>query len=122
MNYWNEVKRIRDNLRADLGIGTAQASEIVDGIMGKRGYLFRLDNDIFHAVKRDEVLRMIAELEKKGEQLELVEEYKKFYGAKEEEYINAGKLTEDELVQNASTLEQVISQLEEEAKEYIIKH
>jgi hypothetical protein len=77
MNYWNEVKRIRDNLRADLGIGTAQAGEIADGIMGKRGYFFRLDNAIYHAVKRDDVLRMIAELEKKGGQLELVEEFKK---------------------------------------------
>jgi len=66
MNYWNEVKRIQNKLKTALVIGTAQATDIIDGITGKLGYFFRVDNDIYHAVKRDDVLKMIAELEKKG--------------------------------------------------------
>jgi uncharacterized protein (DUF2164 family) len=121
MNYWDEVKRIQIELKQALHINTMEATAIIDGITGKLGYLFTMSY-IHHADKRDDMLRTVAELEKKGEQLELIKVLKDFYDNQKTEYLAGGELTEDEIVQNASTLEQVISQLEKEVKEYITKH
>jgi hypothetical protein len=118
MDYWNEVKRIQIKLKSALNTGTQQATEIIDGITGKLGYFFNLNNVIYHSDSRDRILSALAETEKKGEQPELVKERKEHYQT-QNEYVAAEELTDDEMVQKASILEQVVRQLEAEVDEYI---
>ena len=118
MDYWNEVKRIQIKLKSTLSIGTSEASDIIDNITGKLGYIFCIGNSIYHSDSRDRVLSTLAEAKKKGEPPEMIEELIKHYENKNE-YVTAEELTDDEKIKNASTLEQTVRQLETEVDEYI---
>jgi uncharacterized protein (DUF2164 family) len=113
MDYWNEVKRIQIKLKSALGIGTEEATGIIESITGKLGYFFYVGNKIRHADSRDNVFRMIAEIEKSGKEPETVAALKAHY-KDAKEYIVAEELTDAETAQSASKLEQVIRQLETE--------
>jgi len=64
MSYWDEVKRIQVSMRS-ASIYTNEASDIIDGITGKYGYLFTIDN-IYNAVPIAEIRRMISAAKKRG--------------------------------------------------------
>jgi hypothetical protein len=120
MNYWDEVKRIRNVVRADSGwsISLEQASKIVDGITEKYGYYFHIDS-IFRAVPIAEIEGMIAGLKKRGGNKALyasaIEEVYKDAGS----FVNGDKLAEAEITARRNELEQVVRQLEREVKEYL---
>jgi hypothetical protein len=120
MNYWDEVKRIRNAVRADSGwsISLEQASKIIDGITEKYGYYFRVDS-IFRAVPIAEIEGMIAGLKKRGGNKALyaaaMEEVYKDAGS----FVNGDKLEGAEITARKTELEQVIRQLEIEVDEYL---
>ncbi|MDR3171822.1 MAG: hypothetical protein LBU17_09380 [Treponema sp.] len=117
MNYWDEVKRIRVSMRS-ASIYTSEATEIINGITGKYGYLFTV-NHIYQAVPIEEIRRMISEIKKGGGAAAAQA------AAMEEAYQDAGRfvvgeeLTETEIAGSKTKLDSVIRQLELEVSEYI---
>ena len=119
MSYWDEVKRIQVSMRSS-SIYTNEASDIIDGITGKYGYLFTVDN-IYNAVPIEEIRKMISAAKKRGgSDAALAAEM-------EAAYANAGpfavgeELTEAEIIDKKDELDNVIRQLEAEVEEYVKK-
>jgi hypothetical protein len=123
MNYWDEVERIRNAIRADSGwsLSLEQVYKIIDGITERNGYYFRMDS-IFRAVPIAEIQHMISEMKKRGgdaaRHAEAMEEYYKDAGS----FVNGEKLEEAEITARKTELEQIVRRLEIEAGEYLRGH
>jgi hypothetical protein len=100
-------------------IYTAEATDIIDEITGKRGYLFRIDT-VFRAVPLEEIKREIAAAkERGGHDAEQMAEIEEFYNNQAEPFMPAGKLTEAEIASEKAELDETIRQLEAEVAELI---
>jgi hypothetical protein len=117
MNYWNEVKRIQNKLKFALCIPTNQAIDIIDDITAKLGYFFKIDH-IYHSDLWDNVLARLAEVKKRGEQLEMIAQLEDYY-RNEKKYVVAEELEDAEIAERATELDQVVRQLETGVDEYI---
>jgi len=119
MSYWDEVKRIQVSMRS-ASIYTEEATEIIDGITGKHGYIFSI-NSIYNAVPIEEIRRIISEAKKRGGNdaamaAEMEEAYKDTGS-----FVVGEELTETEITENKTALDNVIRQLETEVSEYLKK-
>ncbi|MDR2484740.1 MAG: hypothetical protein LBD55_05045 [Treponema sp.] len=111
MNYWDEVKRIQVSMRS-ASIYTQEATEIINGITGKLGYLFTV-NSIYKAVPIEEIRRMIITLKEKGGQhAEMAAQMEAVYQKYPDgSFIPGEKMTEAEIADSKDTLETLIHQL-----------
>jgi hypothetical protein len=120
MSYWDEVKRIQVSMRS-ASIYTKEATEIINGITGKYGYLFTI-GAIYKAVPIEEIKRIISEAKKRGgndaAQAAALEEAYKDAGP----FVVGEALTETEITSSKTILDNVIRQLEIEVSEYIRQH
>ena len=120
MSYWDEVKRIQVSMRS-ASIYTNEASDIIDGITGKHGYLFTIDK-IYNAVPIEEIRKMISEAKKRGghDAALAVEMEAAYAGAGP--FVPGEELTKAEINDKKDELDNVIRQLEAEVNECIRKH
>jgi hypothetical protein len=117
-DYWSEVKRIQVSMRA-ASIYTAEATGIINGITGKRGYLFTMDS-IYRAIPIEEVRRMITAIKEKGVQYaEQAAALEEIYGSDTGPFVVGEKLTEAEIAEEKTRLDETISQLEAEVSERV---
>jgi len=117
MSYWDEVKRIQVSMRS-ASIYTNEASDIIDSITGKYGYLFTIDN-IYNAVPIEEIKNMILTAKAKGGQNAAIATEMEAAYANAGPFVHGEELTEAEIIDKKDDLDKVIKLLEAEVNEYV---